>query len=133
MRRHKLIYINFYILLLINLITSACQDQLSIEGFDSRAWTSDHSGCTGKRHEQLRILLDSKEKLLGISEQRIMNFLGTPDRNDLYRRRQKFYIYYIDPGPNCPTAGTGHGMLIIRFNATGYSNEVFSQNGFSTK
>jgi hypothetical protein len=126
-------YLILYISLSINLITSSCEDQLKIEGFDSETWKKDGEGCSGKRKEQLQVLLDSKEKIAGNSEQRIMNFLGSPDRNDLYTRRQKFFIYYIDPGPHCPDKGTRHEMLIIRFNATGYANEVYSQDGFSTK
>jgi hypothetical protein len=127
------VYILLWILLSLSILIGSCERKIKIKGFDEELWKTDRDGCSGNRKEQLSTLLVSKEKLLGISEQSIMDFLGTPDRNDLYARRQKFYIYYIDPGPACTASVSLQTMLIIRFNATGYSNEVYSQDGFSTK
>jgi hypothetical protein len=104
-----------------------------IQGFHTREWKEDRNGCKGIRHEMLQIILNSKEKLLGLSEQKIMHILGNPDRNDLYTRHQKFYIYYTDRSPECANPGDNPDLLIIRFNATGYSNEIFAQKGFSTQ
>ena len=66
-----------------------------------------------------------KEKLLGLTEQQIITLLSRPDQNELYKRNQKFYYYYLEPSQQCVAATAGHAMqLVIRFNAMGVAKEV---------
>jgi len=54
--------------------------------------------------------------------------MGRPDKNELYRRQQKFYIYYLEPGSLCKEsnqASDSASYLSLRFNATGIVNEIF--------
>ena len=65
-----------------------------------------------------------KEKLLSLSENQIVQLLGKPDQNELYKRNQKFYSYFISPSPECSPEITSSEILIIRFNAMGLAKEV---------
>ncbi len=42
-----------------------------------------------------------EEKMLGLNEMEIVDLLGKPDKQELYKRNQKFYRYYLQPGPAC--------------------------------
>ena len=110
-----------------------CKQPPLLNGFDSNAWISDHDGCSNIRGSQVRQIIASKDRLMGKAEDRILDTFGTPDRNELYDRNQKFYIYYLDPGPSCQPPDPDPDMLIIRFSAIGLCNEVFTQHGFSTR
>jgi outer membrane protein assembly factor BamE (lipoprotein component of BamABCDE complex) len=68
-------------------------------------------------------LISQKEELKGLSEDDIIELLGRPDRNELYKRNQKFYYYDLEPGKPCDS--TAHNQqLILRFNAMGLAKEV---------
>ena len=110
-----------------------CRESPEMAGFDTELWISDKSGCGSVRNGLAGKIIDAKDKLLGEKESWVIRALGKPDRSDLYKRNQKFLIYYLEPGPDCPDQVSNPGMLIIRFNATGYCNEVFLQRGFSTR
>jgi outer membrane protein assembly factor BamE (lipoprotein component of BamABCDE complex) len=119
--------------ILILFLLYSCSPPPLINGFDSNSWVEDHDGCKGDRGSLAQQIISSKDKLLGKTEDRIMNTLGKPDRNELYDRNQKFYIYYLDPGTECKLPASDPEMLIIRFSAVGICNEVFIQRGFSTR
>jgi hypothetical protein len=55
----------------------------------------------------------------------IVKLLGKPDRNELFKRNQKFFLYFIDPAPECvPGDSAVVQKLVIRFNAMGLAKEV---------
>ena len=118
---------------LIALLLFSCSGNPLLNGFNSKAWVSDHDGCNSTRKDLAPQIIVSKDKLMGKTEDRILDNFGKPDRNELYDRNQKFYIYYLDPGPLCHSPDPDPEMLIIRFSAIGICNEVFIQRGFSTK
>jgi outer membrane protein assembly factor BamE (lipoprotein component of BamABCDE complex) len=66
------------------------------------------------------------KKLLALSEQEIVTLLGKPDENELYKRNQKFYYYFLEPSKQCSdTLGENDPQkLVIRFNAIGLAKEV---------
>jgi hypothetical protein len=96
----------------------------SLEGLDLETWKSDKDGCLGKRISMLAALQNQKEKLLGLSENQIMDLLGRPDQNELYERNQKFYTWFLLPAPTCGEPIDSTKKLIIRFNAIGLAKEV---------
>jgi len=107
---------------------SGCGTVIEIEEFSSEIWKSDRNGCNGKRTEEIEALLGAKDQLLGKSEPEILLLLGRPDKNELYRRSQKFFIYYIDPAPACTGDSlneSGAKYLSVRINAIGYVNEIY--------
>jgi hypothetical protein len=71
-------------------------------------------------------IMENKEKLLGLSNKKIIQLLGNPNINELYTRNQKFFIYRVSPGPSCSSnTNTPDIFLIFRFNATGLVNEIY--------
>lgn len=103
----------------------ACSPSIEIDDFDSKSWKSDRNGCQSIRGDFTQTLLDSKGQILGQNERAILKLLGRPDKNELYRRQQKFYIYYVEAGPLCEDIGQDSASYVsIRFNATGYAREM---------
>lgn len=96
----------------------------SLENFDLTAWQSDKDGCAGKRAHLIEPLQKQKDKLLGLSEMQIVDMLGKPDQNELYKRNQKFYFYFLQPGSLCGNDSVPALRLSIRFNAMGLAKEV---------
>lgn len=91
---------------------------------DLEAWKADKGGCHQKRMAFLTALQNQKEELKGLSEKDIIQLLGRPDQNELYKRNQKFYRYDIAPGKNCDASSGAGEKLVIRFTAMGYAKEV---------
>jgi outer membrane protein assembly factor BamE (lipoprotein component of BamABCDE complex) len=90
-------------------------------------WREDRNACLSKRAPMAVSMNDQKEKLLGLNEKQLVKLLGRPDQNELYKRNQKFYSYYLTPAPECGTAIMPAQILVIRFNAMGLANEVTLQ------
>ena len=92
---------------------------------DLEQWKNDKGGCTRHRIIFLEEIQKQKDELKGLSEKDIIQLLGRPDHNELYKRNQKFYYFDIEPGKNCNdhTATAGQ-QLIIRFTAMGFAKEV---------
>jgi outer membrane protein assembly factor BamE (lipoprotein component of BamABCDE complex) len=108
------------------LILSSCgRDLPKIEGFDLEQWRKDKNACGTYRTENLAAILSQKEKLLALKEMQVVELLGRPDRNELYKRNQKFYYYYLKPAPECSTYhADSTARLAIRFNAMGLAKEI---------
>jgi outer membrane protein assembly factor BamE (lipoprotein component of BamABCDE complex) len=69
--------------------------------------------------------VSQKEKLLGLNEIEVVGTLGKPDQQEIYKRHEKFYYYFLDPSPECENAPENPSRrLIIRFNAVGLSKEI---------
>jgi hypothetical protein len=107
-------------------ICLACSRPLpDLEGIDRDGWSSDRNGCTRARADMRPAIDREKEKLLALDQLQIVKLLGRPDENELSERNQKFFYYYLDPGPSCALAAdTLPEKLAIRFNAMGLAKEV---------
>ena len=109
----------------ILLLCVGCTNTLpTLDGVDTERWRSDKNACLGYRQDMEGALTREKDKLKGLSEMDIVDLLGRPDKNELYKRNQKFYCYYVSPGPDCDNAVELPSQLIIRFNAMGYAQLV---------
>ncbi|HAA12265.1 MAG TPA: hypothetical protein DCE41_11415 [Cytophagales bacterium] len=108
------------------LIAGGCAPSgIDLPDFDEQAWKDDPQGCQGVRLQMLPQLEAAWSDLDGSSQLDVERTLGKPDQHELYRRSQKFFIYYISPGPNCATADEDTPLRIhIRFNALGFANEI---------
>lgn len=96
----------------------------ALEGLDVAAWKADRHACQGIRAAGVATLQEQKKNFLGLSEMQIVSAFGTPDRNELYKRNQKFYYYDLQPSTDCPHATTDALALVIRFNAMGLAKEI---------
>ena len=59
----------------------------------------------------------------GLKTSDIESYLGKPDAQELYDRSQRYYIYFIEPGPKCEAANENPQALFVRFSAVGIANE----------
>lgn len=110
---------------LMILVLFSCGKELpTLESIDLSHWKDDKNGCGQVRAASVVSLEDQKEKLLGLSEKQINELLGRPDRNELYKRNQKFYYFSLDPASGCSTFSASPRELILRFNAMGFVKEV---------
>ena len=110
-------------------VLSSCGRSLpQMENMDVAAWKNDVNGCTGEREKMSEVLLSQKEKLLALSELDIVDVLGKPDKQELYKRNQKFYYYHIKPSADCdPSSSSTSLQLVIRFNAMGLAKEIVTE------
>ena len=107
------------------LLCIACSKPLpELTGFDTKVWKDDYKGCLSSRAQYVESIRSQRDKLKGLSEKDLVSLLGKPDRNDLSERHEKFYYYFISPGPGCEGVDSLGMALIVRFNATGVSKEV---------
>jgi len=113
----------FFIISSICLL-NACTKKVDSGDFDVQAWLDDARGCNGARSEMLDDLRELKPNLLGHYQKRIIKVLGEPEEQELYKRSQVYYIYFIDPAEGCPDAEQNPRKLEIRFTALGIANEV---------
>jgi hypothetical protein len=118
-------YAWFNLLFLAFVLCSCGKDLPELEGIDLVTWKDDKNACNGKRAGMLVSMEAEKVKLIALSEMDIVTLLGKPDQNELYKRNQKFYTYFIQPSDACNSGKGNHPKrLIIRFNAVGLAKEV---------
>lgn len=107
------------------LLTACFKNEPHLDGFNKKAWIADKNGCQSKRAAMVTAIERQKDKLLALDEMEIVNVLGKPDQNELYKRNQKFYYYFINPSPECVGVDTTQSVqLVIRFNAMGLAKEI---------
>lgn len=106
------------------LFFSCGKDLPTLSGVDATLWKEDKNGCDGKRFPMTNAIKIEKEKLLALDEGQIIKVLGRPDRNELFKRNQKFFYYFLQPAPECNLGNANPKKLVVRFNAMGLAKEV---------
>lgn len=117
---------NTFRFVIVIIILSSCGKTVEIQDFESDLWKKDTNGCNGDRISIVETLLDQKDKLKGLNQTEIVEVIGKPDRNELYKRSQKFFEYQITPDKSCDVTNDlkENSYLSIRFNATGLAKEI---------
>lgn len=110
---------------LLSFVVLSCSTPLpELEGVDTKVWKSDKYACLNERSKFIGSITTQKDKLKSLTEDDMIALLGRPDENELYTRNQKFYRYFLEPGPTCGSSSDHPKKLIIRFNAIGLAKEV---------
>jgi hypothetical protein len=112
------------IILFVFVGTSCGKSIPKLEDLDLKTWRDDKYACGGYRWKNIEAIKAQKEELLALKEKKVLALLGRPDRNELYKRNQKFFYYYLQPGPACANTDGDALQLVIRFNAMGLAKEV---------
>jgi len=114
------------ILLLFFLIffVSGCLKKVDVGSFDAEAWKSDPKGCLLKRPDLIEELNKHKKAFLGLYQKDVLKLLGAPEEQELYKRSQTYYIYYIDAAESCESHVEQPRKLYIRFTSLGIANEL---------
>jgi len=120
----------FCLVLLVSLVScSPPPDQFG--RLDLRKWRGDRGGCNGVRASILPDFRAEIQNLKGKRVDVIGELLGRPDINEIADRNQKFYIYFLEKGPQCdkPGAKSTSRSVAIRMSAIGLATEITFQNG----
>lgn len=96
---------------------------IRLQKFESELWIQDKNGCGGERMRLKNQLLSLKHNMRGFKTGEIESYLGKPDAQELYNRSQRYYIYFMEPGPKCDNAKENPQALFVRFSAIGIANE----------
>lgn len=122
---------NYLIIIFLLGILSSCDNQVSIQNFDAAAWKSDPLGCQGIRKNLLESLEKGKNQLKSKNPNQILSLLGSPDKQELYDRNQRYYIYFYDKGTQCQKNAepdlSQSPIIRIRFSAIDIVTEVVIQ------
>jgi hypothetical protein len=110
------------------LIFTGCNKTVDINNFDEAAWKADKNSCLEKRGKLVDDLLSERKELIDLTQQEIVATLGMPEKQELYTRGQKFFIYHLTPGPDCESKSLNsekEKLLYIRFSALNHVSEIF--------
>jgi hypothetical protein len=117
---------SFSLFLIVFVVFCSCGKPVpKLQGIDKAAWVADRGACQEARTLMIGAVKANTAQLLALSEVDIVDLLGRPDEEELYKRNQKFYYYYLQPAPSCSKAVNNNALrLVIRFNAVGLAKEV---------
>jgi outer membrane protein assembly factor BamE (lipoprotein component of BamABCDE complex) len=117
--------------ILLAALLGSCQSAGKFAEFDSGVWKNDRLGCGGKRQELRRQFDKIRLELKGSTQVQVISVLGKPDFQRLYQRNQKFYIYFMEPGPQCKgkSEASQARTVVLRFSAIGLVTEVLYNTG----
>lgn len=118
-------------LLFSSLLAVACGSPKQFNAFPAADWREDRLGCTGRREALAGELEAIRRDLRGLTEPEILGLLGKPDSQELQGRGQKYFVYYLEKGPQCENARavSQARTVAIRLNALGLVTELTYQRG----
>lgn len=97
---------------------------------DLKKWRSDRNGCNDQRATLAADFKTEQKKLMGQFIDEVGIILGRPDIHQLGERNQKFYVYFLEKGPQCEDikAPSKAKKVILKFNAVGLLSEITYQD-----
>ena len=120
------------LLIPLTIVLLGCQTFVDVDGFDEEAFQSDPNGCLGIRAAMKDTLFAVDTQFKTLTQEEIYATLGKPDRQELASRSQKYFVYYVDPAPNCEgvdsTAVAPPLTLYVRFSAMNRASEIKYEN-----
>ncbi len=117
----------FFLWIAGTFLLAACQkNEVKLDNFDKTLWQNDSKGCKNIRLQMLVSLEKQKAKLLGLSQEKIAEILGKPDKQELQKRNAKRFVYYVSEGSQCGKNKQTEGIaLILQFGALNYVSEIY--------
>lgn len=121
----------FLTALFVGVVVSCSPAPDSFGKLDLKKWRSDRGGCNGVRATLVPGFKAEVQNLKGKTANTIGELLGRPDVNQIADRNQKFYIYFLEKGPQCDQTGlkSNSRSVAIRMSAIGLATEITFQNG----
>ena len=101
----------------------------TLGSLDLAKWREDRNACGGVRATLVEDFKAEQEQLMGKFADDVGQLLGRPDIHQLGSRNQKFYVYFLEKGPQCEdvTKPSSAEKVILRFNAVGLLAEITYQ------
>ena len=110
----------------------ACKNKKADLGdFDLRSFKTDRGGCEDKRVKLIEPLKALRPRILGLTENQIIENFGRYDYQILSRRNEKVFVYFLEKGPQCEQIQnpTNARSMLLYFNAASLVKEVSFQTG----
>lgn len=122
---------NLIVLLLCITLFSCQKKKADLGTFDLQSFKTDRGGCEGKREKLIEELKILKPKILGLTENQVVETLGRYDFQILSRRNEKVFVFYLEKGLHCEVIQnpTQARSMILYFNAASLVKEVSFQFG----
>ena len=120
------------ILIITLLALASCEKKKADLGnFDLQSFRTDRGGCDGKRVKLIEDLKILRPKILGLTENQIVDNFGRYDFQILSRRNEKVFVFYLERGPHCELIQnkTQARSMILYLNAASLVKEVSFQFG----
>ena len=111
---------------------ASCQNKNADLGtFDQKTFRIDRGACEGKREKLIEELKNLRPKILGLTENQVIETLGRYDFQILSRRNEKVFVFYLEKGAHCKNIQnpTQARSMILYFNAASLVKEVSFQFG----
>lgn len=121
----KILFLTLFSLL------SACSDAPEkIGNLDLKKWRGDRGGCNDARKTLEGDLRAVEKELKGKFADGVGELLGRPDIQQLGERNTKFYVYFLEKGPQCENmqSRSEARKVILKFNAVGLLSEITYQD-----
>ena len=112
-------------------ILGSCSSQPDKLGkLDLKKWRGDRGGCEGGRTAIAADFKAEQRQLMGKFIDDVGTILGRPDIHQLGERNQKFYVYFLEKGPQCEDMKlkSKAKKVILKFNAVGLLSEITYQD-----
>lgn len=118
-----------YTLLLVAFVSACGSAPDKIGNVDLNKWRGDRGGCNNVRSGQKTDFKAIEGELKGKFADDIGKILGRPDIHQLGERNQKFYVYFLQKGPQCDDmkSRSDAEKVILKFNAVGLLSEITYQ------
>ena len=96
---------------------------------DLKKWRSDRGGCNDVRSNLRKDFKAVQEELKGKFADDVGKLLGRPDIHQLGERNVKYYVYFLEKGPQCENimAKSKAAKVVLKFNAVGLLSEITFQ------
>ena len=97
---------------------------------DLKKWRQDRGGCKNERTGLVADMRAEQKQLMGKFADDIGKILGKPDIHQLGAGNTKFYVYFLEKGPQCDdiTKKSEAKKMILKFNAIGLMSEITYQS-----
>jgi hypothetical protein len=122
--------IKILITTLIGLMGACSNPPEKLGNMDLNKWRSDRGGCNNTRKVMEKDLKAAEAELKGKFADTVGDILGRPDIQQLGERNTKFYVYFLEKGPQCDDmkAKSAAKKVILKFNAVGLLSEITYQD-----
>lgn len=122
---------NLIVLLFCVALFSCEKKKADLGNFDLKSFKTDRGGCEGKREKLIEELKTIRPKILGLTENQIVDNFGRYDFQILSRRNEKVFVFYLEHGPQCESIQnpTEARSMILYLNASSLVKEVSFQFG----
>lgn len=108
----------------LTLLLSGCLKKIEIKDFDTDLWASDPKACLNIRPDLIDKINENKKQILGLYQKDVLKIFGQPEEQELYKRSQTYYVYYLDAAESCDAPVENPRKLYIRFTSLGIANEL---------